>query len=72
MQSRLRLFTGENRIGDDTPALVSVRLGEIVQPLADAINSNRTFVNDFADDEIQLSSDLYDVLKKFHRIQASA
>jgi len=41
---------------------VSVPLGEILPLLADAIRSERTWLRDFAEDEVNISLDLYEVL----------
>jgi len=41
---------------------VTVAAGEILPLLADAVNSRRTWLSDFEDDEITVSSDLYEVL----------
>ena len=41
---------------------VTVPLMEVLPLLADAIRSDRTWLNDFADDEINISMDLYEVL----------
>ncbi len=42
--------------------VVTVPLGEIFPLLADAVRSERTWLRDFADDEISISSDLYEVI----------
>lgn len=41
---------------------VTVPLGEVLPLLADAVRSNRTWLDDFADDELTISTDLYEVL----------
>ena len=41
---------------------VQVRLGEVLPLLADAVRSQRTWLSDFEDDEITISSDLYEVI----------
>ena len=41
---------------------VTVPLGEILPLLAEAIESERTWLRDFADDEITISMDLYEVI----------
>ncbi len=73
MTNRLRLYT-EDDLGCPvtTPATVSVRLSEVLDSLVDAARSNRSFLNDFADDELQLPSDLYEVLTAFQRVRVSA
>jgi hypothetical protein len=41
---------------------VTVPLDEVVPLLADAVQSQRTWLRDFADDEVTISMDLYEVL----------
>jgi hypothetical protein len=41
---------------------VTVGLSEVLPLLADAVASERTWLDDFADDEITISADLYEVL----------
>lgn len=43
-------------------ACVTVALSEALPLLADAFNSQRTWLSDFEDDEITVSADLYEVL----------
>lgn len=71
MRPRLRLFTGESSPVPVEPP-VTIRLGEISQALADAVNRDRTWLSDFADDEIQISSDLYEVLSACVHLRPSA
>ncbi len=42
--------------------MVTVPLGDIFPLLADAVRSERTWLRDFADDEITISTDLYEVI----------
>ena len=48
---------------------VQVTLGDILQLLADAVASNRTWLTDFADDEITITSDLHDVLQAYRHFR---
>ncbi len=41
---------------------VSVPLAEILPLLADAVQSERTWLRDFEDEEVTISTDLYEVL----------
>ena len=43
-------------------ATVNVPLMEVLPHLADAVQSDRTWLRDFADDEVTISMDLYEVL----------
>jgi hypothetical protein len=73
MQPRLRLF-----IGEDEPETavaepdVSMKLGDLTRVLADAIIWDRTWISDFADDEVRVSPDLYEVLSVYSQMRPSA
>ena len=67
-QSYLRVYHGpqnetatlsQTRVARET---VSVPLGDILHLLADAVESRRTWLQDFQNDEITISSDLYEVI----------
>jgi hypothetical protein len=73
MRPRLRLFTGEDEVGSsDVDAQVNVRFGEITQALVEAVRWDRTWLRDFEDDEVRVSSDLYEVISSFTRLRPSA
>ena len=58
--------------GDAQPANVKLRLGTLLPILLDAILNERAWVDDFADDEISVSADLYEVLKLYaHKRKAA-
>ncbi len=64
---QLRVYYGpEDQSAEATPAshqsAVTVLLTEILPLLADAYNSRRAWWRDFADDEVTISADLYEVL----------
>lgn len=69
----LRIYTGPettaaatSRLAETTnPNSVRVSLGEILPLLVDAVESNRTWLGDFADDEVTISSDLHEVLQTY-------
>ncbi len=54
-----RLGAPESKPGRET---VTVPLLEILPLLADAVQSNRTWLGDFRNDEITISMDLYEVI----------
>jgi hypothetical protein len=68
-ESRLRVYfgpEGENSRESLSPGAtardqVTLPLGEILPLLADAVASQRTWLRDFDDDPITISSDLYEV-----------
>jgi hypothetical protein len=65
-RTRLRVYWGPENTATAAPAVseneVRVRVGEIFPLLADAVRSERTWLRDFADDEITISTDLYEVI----------
>jgi hypothetical protein len=65
--SRLRIYYGPsdgelNEVASPEPHRVTVPLGDVLPILADALRNQRMWVDDFLDDEITISTDLYEVL----------
>jgi hypothetical protein len=67
-RSQLRVYYGPDhatatrhrtRVAENT---VRVPLGEVFPLLADAVENKRTWLRDFRDDEITISTDLYEVI----------
>jgi len=54
--------TGNVAVADARRESVTVPLMEIMPLLADAVQSERTWLRDFADDEVTISMDLYEVI----------
>ena len=48
---------------------VTLSLGDVLPLLADAVASNRTWLSDFADDEITITADLHDVLQAYRHFR---
>ncbi len=75
-RSQLRVYYGPE---DDTcqtlaappfgKPSVTLSAADILPLLADAVRSERTWLQDFDDDEITISSDLYDVLMAYQHFQ---
>jgi hypothetical protein len=73
MRPRLRLFTGEDEDGSsEVESQVNVRFGEITRALVEAVRWDRTWLRDFENDEVRVSSDLYEVISSFTRLRPSA
>lgn len=72
MRPRLRLYTGDEGGPTVAEPPVSVRFGEILTALVHALRCNRTWLQDFEDDEIQVSSDLYEVISAYTHLRPSA
>ncbi len=54
------------------PRSVTVRLATIVPLLLDAVEHNRTWLSDFADDTVRLDADLYEVLLAYQELREEA
>ena len=72
MRNRLQLFTGDDDVATATAEQVTVRLGDISRELRDAMRWNRTWLDDFEDDEVQVSPDLYDIISAYMRLRPGA
>ena len=74
MRPKLRLFVGADRNDTETVSEpeVSIRLGELTRILSDAIIWDRSWIQDFADEEIHVSSDLYEILSVCSQLRPSA
>ena len=73
-QNRLRVYYGPEE-ATAAPATIPMRdsvrltLGEVLPLLAEAARSQRAWVDDFADDEITISSDLHEVLLAYQHFR---
>jgi len=54
------------------PETTTVRFGELLPVLFEAYQSNRAWVQDFADDEVTLSADLFEVISAYQHFRKSA
>ena len=70
--SRLRIYYGPEdsqraAVAEEPsgPNKVTVPLGDVFPLLAEAIGTQRTWLRDFAEDEITISTDLYEVILAF-------
>jgi hypothetical protein len=76
-RSQLKVYYGppaENRepgvLKDSAPGnRVTLPLGEVLPLLADAVKSQRTWLADFEDDPISISTDLYEVLLAYQHFR---
>jgi hypothetical protein len=72
MRHRLKLYTGDDVSTTVAEPDITVSLGEISEILADAVRTRRAWLTDFADDRIQVSADLYDVLSTYWNMRRGA
>ncbi len=66
--THLKLFRGPEESEVDSHAsedCVTVAIGEVLPLIADAVNSERTWLSDFEHDDITISRDLYEVLSAY-------
>lgn len=76
----LRVYSGPQLDADTAvlsarhsrPRTVTIRAGEILESLADAVNQQRAWIKDFEDEDITISADLYDVLTAYRNLRPSA
>jgi hypothetical protein len=75
-QPRLRIYYGPSDEGTQTleaaaPARenITIPLGEVFPLLADAVSDERTWLRDFADDEVTISTDLYEVILAYQHFR---
>ena len=71
-RSHLRVYHGPESIkavATETENQVRVPLGEIFPLLLDAVQSDRTWLRDFEDDELTISTDLYEVILAYQHFR---
>lgn len=74
--SRLRVYYGpdEESLGT-APATIPMRdevtlpLGEVLPLVLDAVRNRRSWLDDFSDDQITISTDLYEVLLAYQHFR---
>lgn len=71
MRPRLKLFFGDEQAADSQPE-VTMNLGEFTRILREAIEWDSTWLHDFADDDVQVSGDLYEILSMYSHLRPSA
>lgn len=74
MRPRLRLFVGDDAgssYSEPTPT-VSMSFGELAAVMLDALRTQRRWMDDFEDDEVQVSEDLFEVLSAYSRLRPGA
>lgn len=79
IENRLRVYCGPDSDTSETvlsaakngnnPLTTTVPAGEVFEALSDAIQYGRTWLNDFADDEVTISNDLYEVIQAYQQFR---
>lgn len=74
MRPRLRLFGDTPFEGAEPVAQshVTVPLSQLVDILRDAVQADRVWVDDFGDEDVQVSEDFYEILAAYRRMKDAA
>lgn len=74
MAAHLRVYPDSGPLGlvDGQDPSIRVRLGDLLPLLALAKRHNYLWLQDFLEDEVQITPDLYDVLRAFNTHRPSA
>lgn len=72
MRPRLKIYFGDERDTATAPPQVTMNLGEFTRILREAVEWDSTWLRDFADDDIQVSTDLYEILSMYSHLRPSA
>jgi hypothetical protein len=74
MPAYLRIYPRDPEPESDTQQAptVRIRLGDLFPLLAQAHRGNYLWLNDFEDDEVRVTPDLYEILKAFRAYRPSA
>jgi hypothetical protein len=74
MAAHLRVYplTEQKKAADLQPATVRVSLGDLLPLVALAHRHNYLWLQDFLDDEVSITADLYEVLRAFRCQRPSA
>ncbi len=77
-RTQLKLYTAPESAPEDCQAReevdgrVTLTLGDLFPLLLDAVQSQRTWLADFEEDDITISADLYDVIRAYQHFRPSA
>ena len=72
MAAHLRVFPSLQPTDDVQPATVRISLGDLLPLIAAAHRLNYLWLQDFLDDEVAVTPDLYEVLRAFRSQRPSA
>jgi hypothetical protein len=74
MAAQLRVYPSSEESAYSEPATptVGIRFGDLLPLMVAAQRQNYLWLQDFLDDEVRISSDLYEVLRAFRSYRPSA
>ncbi len=75
MRARLKLFVGDDKQqqGESTSSDAAMPLENFARVIADAVTWERTWLQDFAEEQVIVSQDLYEIIRMYdevHRVPA--
>ena len=62
----------ERQISAVEPDCVTVSVADVLPLMVEAALTNRAWIEDFADESLQIPQDMYEVLLAYHRYRAAA
>ncbi len=72
-QSYLRIYNGPGETSVTRESVgrrcITLTVGDVLPLLADAVENRRAWLDDFSDDEITVSTDLYEVLLAYQHFR---
>jgi hypothetical protein len=70
MRARLKLFVerAEEQQAVSAEKTTALALGDFARVIADAVTWDRTWLQDFADEHVVLSQDLYEIIRLYDEI----
>ena len=74
VRNRLRVYYGPDEVLAELPEgsarpMVTVPLKDVLPLLVEAVRTRRPWLEDFSDDELTISSDLYEVLLAYQHFR---
>jgi hypothetical protein len=72
MRPALRLFRGDEETSVRPEPRKTISFGQLTRLLTEAVGAHRTWLDDFASDQVQVPVDLYEVLTAYQRIRPGA
>lgn len=73
MRARLKLFVDEDKLPKDESTTAAMTLEEFARVISDAVTWDRTWLQDFAEEHIVVSQDLYEIVRMYddvHQVRA--
>ncbi len=72
MRPHLRLYTGDDDSVGEAPPQVTMNLGEFCQILSHALRYDRTWLQDFEREQVQVPEDLFEVMTAYWHLRPGA